>query len=204
MARILVVEDEFIVGEDLRACLEELGHEAWGPVATGEDAIARARELQPELVLMDIALQGDMDGVQAAEALQVDGETPVVFLTAHADRATLDRARGVEPYGYLTKPFEAQELHASLEMALYKAETQRKLRALLAEREALVLQLEHRLAQVKEISGLIPICAHCKRIRDDAGFWTAVEVWVRDHSQAEFSHSLCPTCVAELYPDELD
>ena len=99
--RILVVEDEAIVAMALRGRLENLGYDAVGVVASGEEAIEKADELRPDLVLMDIRLSGAMDGIEAAELIRVRFDIPVVYLTAYADQATLDRAKLTGPFGYL-------------------------------------------------------------------------------------------------------
>jgi PAS domain S-box-containing protein len=127
--RVLVVEDESIVALDLQRCLTRLGHAVAGVTARGDDAVRLAGELRPDLVLMDIRLQGEMDGVHAAEQIRHRFQVPVVYLTAHADEATLQRAKVTEPFGYVLKPFDERDLRTVLEMALYKHEADRKLRS---------------------------------------------------------------------------
>ncbi len=117
---ILIVEDEVIVAADLDHKLDRLGYTVCGRTAYGEDAVALVRELGPDLVLMDIRLAGEMDGVEAAERIRRECDVPVIYLTAHADRATLDRAKRTEPFGYILKPFDERELESHIEMALYK------------------------------------------------------------------------------------
>ena len=119
-ARILIVEDERITAEDLRDILTELGYTVTASVSTGADAIAQAEQTRPDLALMDIRIKGAMDGTEAARILRERLNIPVVYLTAHADSATLSRAKLAVPLGYITKPFQEAELHASIEMALHK------------------------------------------------------------------------------------
>ncbi len=119
-ARILIVEDERITAEDLRDILADLGYEVTAVVSNGRDAIARTGETAPDLVLMDIRIQGDMDGTETARVLRERFNVPVVYLTAHADRETLNRAKLAEPLGYIIKPFHESELEASIEIALHK------------------------------------------------------------------------------------
>ncbi len=192
--RIMVVEDESIVAEDLRRTLEKMGYAVPGVAASGEDAIHQARALRPSLVLMDIALKGRMDGIEAAERIRTDLHIPIVFLTAYADDETLQRARVSEPFGYILKPFENRELHTTIQMALHKHRMEQ-------ERENLIAELEAALARIKVLSGLLPICASCKRIRDAQGHWQQLEVYIHDHSDAEFSHGICPDCAQRLYPE---
>jgi two-component system cell cycle sensor histidine kinase/response regulator CckA len=125
---ILIVEDEAIVSADIANKLRKLGYEIAGSIGTGEEAIEIARRLRPSLVLMDIRLAGDMDGIAAADAIRRECRVPVVFLTAHADKTTLHRARQVEAFGYILKPFDDRELHTQIEMALYKHAAEQRLR----------------------------------------------------------------------------
>lgn len=127
-ARILAAEDEAIVAMDLEARLTALGYEVLGVVATGEEAVEKAVALRPDVVLMDIRLKGSMDGVSAAEAIRRRADVPVVFATAHSDRATLERAKLTEPFGYLVKPYEDRDLETTIEIARYKHAADAKLR----------------------------------------------------------------------------
>jgi PAS domain S-box-containing protein len=119
-ARILIVEDERITAEDLHDILTELGYMVTASVSSGAEAIAKAGETKPDLALMDIRIKGEMDGTETARILRERFNIPVVYLTAHADTATLSRAKLAIPLGYITKPFQESELHASIEMALHK------------------------------------------------------------------------------------
>ena len=113
-ANILVVEDESIIAIDIRNRVLNLGYGVSGAAATGEDAIAIAEETLPDLVLMDIKLRGEMDGVEAASRIRLNLDIPVVYLTAYANASTVERAKFTEPFGYLVKPFELKELLARL------------------------------------------------------------------------------------------
>jgi DNA-binding NtrC family response regulator len=126
--RILIVEDEAIVALDIEARLIRLGYEVVGTADSFADALARATELRPDLVLMDVELHDGPDGIAAAEQLRADLAVPVVFLTAYADAATLDRAKRASPYGYVVKPFDERDLRATLEIALYRDGLDRALR----------------------------------------------------------------------------
>lgn len=128
MANILVVEDEKIVAADIASTLEGLGYSVPGVVSSGEEAVRRVGELHPDLVLMDIVLGGQMDGVQAARLLRQRFSIPVVFLTAFADGDSLNRARASEPFGYIVKPFSEKELRSTIEIALYKHQVEQQLK----------------------------------------------------------------------------
>jgi PAS domain S-box-containing protein len=325
--QIMIVEDELIVAKNIEISLRKAGYEVPAIVSSGEEAIQQAGQLRPNLVLMDIRLQGEMLGVEAAEQIRTRFDIPVIYLTAYADKASLQQARRSQPFGYLLKPFRREELHSTIEMALYKHEIDQKLREselryrmvseltsdfaysvrvapdggfvtewitdahqritgftpdeamalglweglvhpddlpLVAEhlqvaltgqadvceyrtlrkdggvrwlrnharpawdadqcrvvridaaaqditeqrqareeRERLIQELQDALSKVKTLKSLLPICASCKKIRDDKGYWTAVESYIRKHAGVEFSHGICPDCARELYPDFL-
>lgn len=117
---ILVVEDESIVSKDIQHSLNKLGYNVVGAASTGEKALELARSERPDIVLMDIMLKGEMNGIQTAEIIKKELSVPVVFLTAYADESTLSKAKVTEPYGYIIKPFKEIDLHTSIEMAIYK------------------------------------------------------------------------------------
>lgn len=128
-ARILVVEDEVIVAMEIQDRLHDLGYEVLDTVTTGEDALKRADATQPDLVLMDIMLDGHLDGIETAERLCETMRVPIVFLTAYSDNATLERAKATTPFGYIVKPFEERELYASIEVALRTHAIQKRIEA---------------------------------------------------------------------------
>jgi len=125
--RILVVEDERIVAMGLRKQLQNLGYQALAPVASREAAVARAGILRPDLVLMDICLEGQMDGLEAAAEIRQRFRLPVVYLTAYSNKDILDRAKATEPFGYILKPFADRDLQVVIETALYKHQMERRL-----------------------------------------------------------------------------
>ena len=119
--RILIVEDEPIVAMDLRQQIEEMGYQVTGIAETADEALMAAEETQPDLALLDISIEGSMDGVQTAKILRQWFNVPCVFATAYSDKHTISRAARQMPYGYLTKPIRANELAATLQVALAKA-----------------------------------------------------------------------------------
>src|SRR5215510_15230033 len=126
--RLLVVEDERIVSMDLQRRLRSMGYEVVGSAVSGEEAIQKAEALHPDMVLMDVMLDGELDGIQAAEIIRKRLNIPVIYLTAYADSSTLERAKITEPFGYILKPFEERELHGHIEIALYKHRMEKKLK----------------------------------------------------------------------------
>lgn len=317
-ARILVVEDEALVAENLRRCLQDLGYSVAGIADTATEAVDLARERKPDLVLSDIQIKGRVDGTAAARTLSRELDLPVVFLTAHADDATIERARQSGPFGYVVKPYSERDLRIAIEVALERHRLEQRVRraerlldatlrsiadaviatdalgritfmnpvaealtgdkasdavgrelgsvfrtgdqptgesthnpalaviqsgealaprrdqTLLAgdatrrpidgscapirdehgqvvgsilvfrdvterkkheaEREKLIAELQEALASVRTLRGLLPICAWCKQIRNDEGYWQSVEDYIQAHSDAEFTHGICPEC----------
>jgi PAS domain S-box-containing protein len=324
-AQILVVEDETIVAMDLQNRLRGLGHSVPGFWVSGEEAIAMAEELKPDLILMDIKLGGGMDGIEAAYQIRHRFEVPVIYLTANSDETTVQRAKFTEPYGYLLKPFAERELETAIEIALYRHRTEQKLRRSDAMKKAIlesaldcIITIDHEgrivdfnpaaervfgyardsaigelmadliippslrtrhwqamsnhlltgestvlnrrlemnamradgtefpvelaisrmevdgrplfagylrditerkrseqemaklvgglqdaLANVKTLTGMLPICARCKKIRDDHGYWNQVEQYIMNRSDATFTHGCCPDCIKYILDDSL-
>ncbi|MEG4319199.1 MULTISPECIES: response regulator [unclassified Microcoleus] len=134
--KVLVVEDEIIVAQDIAGRLKRLGYAVTATVASGEEAIEKVAENPPDIVLMDIVLKGDMDGVTAAEQIRTKIDVPTVFLTAYADEKTLQRAKLTDPFGYIIKPFQQNDLRVAIEIALHRHEIEAKMRAALKAEEA--------------------------------------------------------------------
>jgi len=126
--KILIVEDEKIIALDLQRRLERFGYSVAGMASDGAGAIALAGEREPDIILMDIMLAGDIDGIEAASRIKALYSIPVIFLTAYTDEKTLERAKEVEPFGYILKPFKERELYTTIDIALYKCSIERQLR----------------------------------------------------------------------------
>lgn len=123
---VLVVEDESIVSKDIQHSLKKLGYNVVGAASTGERAFELAAAEKPDIILMDIMLKGNINGIETAERVKRELNIPVIYLTAYADEATLAKAKVTEPYGYIIKPFKEVDLHTSIEMALYKYSKERE------------------------------------------------------------------------------
>jgi len=119
--KIVIVEDESIVALDIKKSLRKLGYTVTGRAKSGSEAIKKVEETCPDLVLMDVGIKGDMDGIETAKRIQAEFNIPIIYLTAHSDEATLKRAKLTKPAGYLIKPFEDRELHSTITTALYPA-----------------------------------------------------------------------------------
>jgi diguanylate cyclase (GGDEF)-like protein len=118
--RILVVEDERVVARDIKVCLESLGYTVPAIASSGADAIEKAQAIHPELVLMDIQLDGEMDGIQTAQQIWDTLQIPVIYATGHSDHATVERAINTEPFGYIVKPIKERDLHIAIKMVLQR------------------------------------------------------------------------------------
>jgi diguanylate cyclase (GGDEF)-like protein/PAS domain S-box-containing protein len=126
--KILIVEDERIIAIDLQRRLEKFGYTVLGIVATGEQAVLKAQETLPDIILMDIMLSGKVDGIEAATIIKNTLQIPIIFLTAFSDEKTLERAKQAEPFGYILKPFKEKELYTTIDIALYKYGVDKKLK----------------------------------------------------------------------------
>ncbi len=153
--KILIVEDESIIAEDISDSLISRGYSITGIVYSGEEAIEHAAEFRPDLVLMDVNLQGEIDGITAAEEIRARFQIPVVYLTAYADENTLRRVNATKPFGYIVKPFEEKNLHTTIQIALHRHQhdclTNLPNRSLLREQLSLVLDTQ------KELPAMIPV-----------------------------------------------
>jgi AmiR/NasT family two-component response regulator len=191
--RILIAEDDYLVCEAIKHALKDLGYEMVGEASDGAEAVEMACTLNPDVVLMDIQMP-ELDGLEATRQIQSRCPMPVVVLTAHESQELVEKASEVGVSAYLIKPPKQTEIERAIVIALARHEDLMKLRFLNKE-------LEKALSEIKTLRGILPICASCKNVRDDKGYWNQIESYIRDHSEAEFSHSLCPECAKKLYPD---
>ncbi|MGD9007883.1 MAG: response regulator [Desulfobacteraceae bacterium] len=191
---ILIVEDDKNVAAVLEARLQSFGYNVCAVAETGAQAIHQNRSHEPDLILMDILLRGDMNGIETAEQIVSGYDVPIIYLSCLNTDEVMDRAAKTNPYGYIIKPYNNSELRLTIEIALVK-------HAAAKEREKLIEALKKSLEEIKRLSGLLPICAKCKRIRDEQDNWHEIETYVSKHSEADFSHGLCPDCARVLYPE---
>jgi diguanylate cyclase (GGDEF)-like protein len=168
-ASILIVEDEGIVAQDLKEALSRLGYRIAGIASEGNQAVAMAEQLQPELVVMDVGLRGEVDGIQAARMMQEHSHVPIIFLTGHRDSETLQRAVLTGPLGYLIKPFQEDELRCAIEVAIHKHRAERAVRereeALLRNAELLqTLSLIDELTQLRNRRGFFELAQQALKV----------------------------------------
>lgn len=163
----------------------------------GEKALEIAMsDTPPDIILLDVEMPG-MSGFEICRKLKGSSRTadiPIIFLTAKTDTDYIVKGFEHGAVDYVIKPFNAVELKA-------RVQTHLNLKRAIDSEKELVVRLREALAQVKQLSGILPICANCKKIRNDSGYWEQVESYIKDHSEAEFSHGLCPECIRKLYPE---
>jgi AmiR/NasT family two-component response regulator len=191
--RVLIVDDQESIRELLRRQLEKIGHKVVGKASNGIQAIELTGSLLPDVVLMDIEMP-KMDGLEATKEILDKYPRPVVLLTSHDDPEMVRRASEAGAGAYLLKPPSVEEIERTMIIATARFADLMELRRLNSE-------LNEALDNIKVLSGLLPICANCKSVRNDKGYWEAVEEYLTENSDVHFSHSLCPTCIDKLYPD---
>jgi AmiR/NasT family two-component response regulator len=191
--RVLIAEDDYLNSEMLKGLLEEIWYTIVGEAADGLETVEMTQSLQPDVVLMDIKMP-DMDGLEATRLIQERCPTPVVVVTAYETPELVEEASAAGVGAYLVKPPSAREMERAITIAIARFDDLMELRRLNSE-------LQDALAKVRTLSGLLPICSSCKKIRDDEGYWNQLEAYIQEHSNAVFSHGLCPECAKKLYPE---
>lgn len=142
--KILIVEDELIIAENIKVMLNSLGYLVPNIIVSGEEAVDKVGKTNPDLVLMDIKLKGKIDGIETAKQIRADCDIPIIFLTAFSDEATLQKAKITKPFGYIIKPFNKRELQANIEMAFYRHKIERQLRSYVEKQTVLLKEVNHR------------------------------------------------------------
>lgn len=191
--RVLVAEDNPLVSEIIKRSLCDIGFELVGLAVNGIEAVKMALVLKPDVVLMDIAMPG-LDGLEACQEIQRKDSIPVVVISAFDDDELLDKAGEAGVSVYLTKPTKTREIERAVVMAMARHGD-------LMECWRLNRELSRALEEIKTLRGILPLCTFCKKIRNDEGYWEQVDVYIKTHSNAEISHSICPDCLEIHYSD---
>ena len=194
--RILVAEDDYLVAQDVIRTLKGLGYSDIIEASNGKEAVTISCDQKPDLVLMDIQMP-KMDGLQAATEINKRCATAIIILTAYETKDFVDKASEAGVAAYLTKPPRADELDRAISIAIARQSDLQDLRRLNRE-------LTEALAEIKTLRGILPICSHCKQIRDDEGYWHQIEAYIHSHTEANFSHGICPDCIKVHYPEFAD
>jgi two-component system, response regulator PdtaR len=205
---VLIVEDDPLINASTANQLRRLGYAIAGQAYDAPEAIESVRRSAPAVVLMDLQLidpetgrEDAQAGLRAARTLRDSQPVAVVLLTAFESPELLQQASEAGVGAYLVKPARDSELDRAIAIARARFDDLVELRRLGAELRRQNTELQAALERIKTLSGLLPICAGCKRIRDDRGYWQQVECYIQDHSEARFSHGLCPECAVRLYPE---
>ena len=193
---ILVVDDDPVIRFAAVRLLRKAGY----PVAeaeNGETALRLVRETHPDLVLLDVMLP-DKDGYEICRIIKTDQDlkNTYVILLSSKKTGSDDQSEGLEigADGYVARPVSNRELLARVQSMVRIIRAER-------DRDRLIGELQDALANIRILRGLLPICCNCKKIRDDKGYWSQLEKYLHEHSDAEFSHSICPECLRKLYPE---
>ena len=197
--RVLIAEDDPVSRKVLESTLTKWGHEVI-VAANGREALhVLLSPDTPGLALLDWMMP-EMDGLEVVQKVRAGGARPLpylILLTARADKQSLVQALDAGADDYITKPFDRDELRARLQVGCRMVELHEQLLAH-------ARRLEESLAQVKLLHGLLPICCYCKKIRDDNNYWHQLECYITGHSEARFSHGVCPHCMVSIVKPELE
>ena len=199
---VLVVEDERLVRESIVVFLESLGYSIAGEAENGIEGLKKVKELEPDLVIMDIKMP-EMDGIEAAKRIQETRTTPVVLLTAYESDDMITQASEAGVVSYLMKPPTAPDIHRAISIAMARHQDFVRLKRLNQELIDRTQELENAIQEIHILQGILPMCANCKKIRNDEGYWEKVENYIEKHSDVLFTHGFCPDCEQELYGDFL-
>jgi len=195
--KVLIAEDNFLVGEMIQGMAEQAGYTVVGRATDGRQAVEMTDELHPDVVLMDIKMPY-LDGIEAAEIIQDRCPTPIVILTAFDTPEMLQEASAVGVGAFLAKPPKVRELGQAIEIARARFSDLLRLRHANDVLQRRTSELEEALKKIKTLRGLIPICASCKKIRSDKGYWQQLEEYLTEHSEADFTHGFCPECLKQM------
>ena len=193
--RILIADDDITSRSVLSAVLQKNGHEVV-EACDGTEALAVLEGADaPRIAILDWMMPG-IDGVDLCmrvRARETDRPPYLMILTTRGEKTDVSAGLRAGANDYIAKPFNAVELAARVEVGCRYVELEDRL-------AAKVRELREAMAQIKTLSGIVPICSSCKKIRDDAGYWRQVEIFIGEHSDAQFTHGICPECMAKLYP----
>lgn len=189
---ILMIDDDPNLRKTLSDILRAKGYETH-TAKDGAEGLALLKQHAVNLALIDLRLP-DISGIEVLGRVKADYPSmEAIILTGNATLDSAIEATNRGAFSYLQKPYDVDQLLLHIRRAIEKQQAEE-------EREKLVRELQEALDKIKTLRGIIPICASCKKIRDDKGYWNQIEAYIRDHSDAEFSHGLCPECAKKIYP----
>jgi len=197
--RILIAEDESVSRRVLEATLDKWGHEVVVTCDGAQAWDALRHEGAPLLAILDVMMPG-MGGIEVCRRVRETARAVspyLILLTAESGKESVVSGLEAGANDYIAKPFDPEELRARVNVGLQMLELQQRL----AQR---VAELEEALSQVKQLQGLLPICTYCKSIRDDGNYWQRVENYIGNHSDVQFSHSICPDCYNQVVQPQIE
>jgi len=197
---VLIVDDDPMVTEMMVGRLDGTQYEVIGRAANGRLAVEMVKALKPDVVLMDIEMP-EMNGIEASRLITETCPTPIVILTAYQQLKIVEEAGEAGAGAYLTKPPLLTEIERAITIAIARFNDMQKLRSLNLTLEETNTKLQKALDDVETLSGLLPICSSCKKIRDDKGYWNQLEIYIEKYSDVLFSHGICPDCADNIYGD---
>jgi phosphoserine phosphatase RsbU/P len=197
--KVLIADDDVVTRRLLETTLKEWGYEVCAAPDGAEALRILEGEARPEITLLDWQMP-EKDGPEVCRIIRArPDKLPVyiILLTSRGGRPNIVQGLRAGADDYITKPFDRDELRARLEVGRRVVELQRSL-------AARVQQLEDAMARVKQLQGLVPICSYCKKIRNDKNFWQQLDAYVSEHSEAQFSHGICPDCYEKIVKPQMD
>ena len=197
--KILIAEDESMSRRLLESALIKWGYEVVVTCDGGQAWDVLQASDAPQLAILDWMMP-ELDGREICQRVRANPETAsiyIILLTANGEKGDIVAGLASGANDYVTKPFDREELQARVEVGARMIELQQSLKNR-------VQELQDALAQVKQLQGILPICSYCKHVRDDQNYWQQVESYISDHSDVQFSHSVCPDCFARVVQPQLD
>ena len=199
MPKILIVDDEWLTRLEIEEMLSDLGYEVVGQAETGVEAIAMARELNPDLILMDVVMPGEMSGIDAARLIKAESGTPIIFISGYGDPEYIEAAKEIAPFGYVMKPFDEKEVHAFVEIALSKRELELKLKRAHERLESVNLGLQKEIAARKKIEKAL---RESEKLYRDIFLKNKAIKWVIDPSSGKIVDANPAACEFYQYSHE--
>jgi sigma-B regulation protein RsbU (phosphoserine phosphatase) len=196
---ILYVEDEPLTRAVFARILERKVRKLF-QAENGEEGLELFKKHRPDIVISDVRMP-ILDGIEMSRKIKsMDNNVKIILTTAHSDASVLLNSIDAGIDKYILKPVDVDVLFSAMESCAETIMLERKIQEQNKEKDELISKLQDALDNIKKLSGLLPICASCKKIRDDKGYWNQIEQYIAEHSEAEFSHGICPDCVRKLYP----
>lgn len=191
--RLVIAEDDYLVCEEIKRVLRNSVYIIAGEAANGKQAIELVTELHPDAILMDIKMP-EMDGLTASSRISTECPTPIVIMTAYETADLVEAASKAGVAAFLTKPPQLAEIDRAVTIAMARHNDLMELRRINQE-------LQTALEEIKTLRGILPMCSYCKKIRKDDNTWVDVAEYIQRNSEADVSHSICPDCLQEHYPE---